>query len=99
MRPLAALILASALAGCIEDQSKQAASCQVDGARTFPTKTLRGDSPSIDLADYIQACMRKEGYVFTCSYQNLSAIPSCYEPNGTLARWVFSVESRMRNSN
>lgn len=84
------------LGGCIEDQQKQAATCQLDGARTYPTKTLRGSSPSIELADYIQACMSKEGYVFSCGYQNLSSLPSCYEPSGAFAKWTSAFERKFK---
>jgi hypothetical protein len=98
MRILVMLILAFPLAGCIEDQAKQAATCQVNGTHAFPNQTLRGSAPSIDLADYLQACMRKEGYVFICDYQNLSGLATCYEPAGTFAKWTFSLEQKLRNS-
>ena len=58
-----AFAVAILLCGCIADQKKQVAACEMDAKRTYPDKTLHGTPPSIDMADFIQACMRWPGTI------------------------------------
>jgi hypothetical protein len=86
-----AFALAILLCGCIADQKKQVAACEIDAKRTYPDKTLHGTSPSIDMANFIQACMRMAGYDFTCGPDDMSLSGSypCYRPSSKLGRWAY----------
>jgi hypothetical protein len=89
-----AFTFAFLLCGCIADQKKQVATCEIDAKRTYPDKTLRGPSPCIEMADFIQACMRTAGYDFTCGPDDmpLSGIYHCYRPSSKLGRWTYEIE-------
>jgi hypothetical protein len=93
-----AFTLALLLSGCIADQKKQVAACEIDAKRTYPDKTLRGTSPSVEMADFIQACMRTAGYDFTCGRDDmpLSGIYHCYRPSSKFGRWTYEIERLLK---
>ena len=93
-----AFALALLLCGCIADQKKQAATCETDAKHAYPDKTLRGTSPSTDMADFIHACMRVAGYDFACRPDDMSLSGDyfCYRPSSTLARWAYEIERALK---
>jgi hypothetical protein len=89
-----AFTLALLLCGCIADQKKQVATCEIDAKRAFPDKTWRGVSASPDMANFIQACMGVAGYDFVCRPEDmsLSADYFCYRPRRKLGQWAYETE-------
>jgi hypothetical protein len=91
-------ILALLLCGCITDQKKQVAACEINAKHAFPEKTFRGTSPSTDMADFIQACMRVAGYEFACGPDDISLSGDyfCYRPSSRLGRWAYEIERSLK---
>jgi hypothetical protein len=90
--------VAMLLCGCIADQKKQLASCEIDATRNYPGKTWHGASPSIDMAEFIQACMKTAGYDFMCRPDDMSLSGShpCYRPSSKLGHWADEIERWLR---
>src|SRR5208282_1107214 len=59
MRKYVLLALALALTGCFEEQKRQAAVCEAQALRTYPTESFKS-SPAIE--HYIHVCMQAAGY-------------------------------------
>jgi hypothetical protein len=87
-----AFLIVIPLAGCIDEQEKQTAACKVKALQTYPNDTVDGLSPSKRMAEFEQACMRAEGYSYTCGYDNLSDVSGCYEPSSQGGRWAYQAE-------
>ena len=89
---LAALIVLS-LAGCIEDQEKQLGVCKMKAQQMYPNDNLVPSSASRRMGEFVQACMRDEGYLLVppCYYDR-SDISGCYEPRSFVGRWVDRAE-------
>jgi hypothetical protein len=91
-------MLALSLCGCIADQKKQVAGCEIDAKRAYPDKSSRGASPSTHMADVIQACMRVAGYDFVCGPDDMSLSRDyfCYRPSTKLGRWAYEIERLLK---
>ena len=93
MKQVAAILLLLPLTGCIADQKKQVAACEMTATQTYPGDTLTGLSPSARLAHLIQTCMRSAGYDFKCyEAPGLSGSWPCYEPSTRGGKWSYQVE-------
>ena len=91
-------VLALLLCGCIADQKKQAAACEINAKHAYPDKTLRGTSPSTDMAGFIQTCMRAAGYDFACKPDDMSLSGDwfCHRPRSKLGRWAYEIERSLK---
>ena len=86
------------LCGCIADQQKQLVSCETDASRNYPGKSWHGAFPSIEMAHFIQTCMRTAEYDFTCGPDDVSLRGSfaCYRSSGKLGPWAYEIERWLR---
>jgi hypothetical protein len=94
-------ILLLLTAGCLEDNRRQLAQCELDASRAHPGKSLNLMSDNYDHAvgDDVQLCMRAAGYVWDmrpdkCEVTDdrVKANPYCYRPSGTIDFWFFRAE-------
>jgi len=90
------LLMALPLGGCylFEEQRDQAAFCELEAQRAFPTQRFaRGN----DVANYVQKCMTKAGYAWDENTRHRQCQgefkkennPYCYVPMNRIDRWTF----------
>ncbi len=95
MRRLLAIVMLLPLAGCFEDQKQQAASCDAEAQRTYPTERRETGSK---WAAYVDTCMTAHEYDWRigekrCEVVNgMEANPYCYIPSGWLSRAIYRIE-------
>jgi len=83
------LLLVFILGGCLPDQAKDVAACQVESDRFY--QVYNAADPDDPRSQYIIACMAAKGYDFTIlpadcdSRHSLPTQPACYTPNSWLA--------------
>jgi hypothetical protein len=100
MRRKAVLLVALALAGCLPDQSKDVAACEVEAGRFFQLN--KAADPNTTVSQYIIECMAAKGYEFTVapadcnSQQPLPTQAACYTPQNWLAGFYDQVHRRFR---
>src|SRR5271166_3141192 len=84
--------------GCLEDNRRQIALCELDADRAHPGKTLNLMSNDFDAAvgRDVQLCMRAAGYIWDmrpakCEVKDdrVTANPFCYHPSGVVDLWIF----------
>lgn len=92
------ILLPLALTTCVEEQRAQAAKCELEAARMFPTESMEQISPRA--GHFISTCMAAAGYrsdpmqskCNPAGWRN-DANPYCYFPSGRVARWIYEYQS------
>jgi hypothetical protein len=93
---LAASLLAFVLAGCVETRARAHAQCE---AQFIATGMGKEESRRMRLQ---LACMRAAGYqaaadcMWASPYADALSV-GCWEPAGTVWRWVFNVDHYLRS--
>ena len=89
MRRAVLLLVVMVLGGCLPDQAKDVAACQVESDRFY--QAYNAADPDDPRSQYIIACMAAKRYDFTIlpadcdSRHSLPTQPACYTPNNWLA--------------
>jgi hypothetical protein len=95
------LFLSFLLTGCLEDNRRRIAQCELNADRAHPGKTLNLMSPDFDPAvgRDVQLCMRAAGYIWDvrpakCEVKDdrVTANPFCYRPSALVDFWIFQAE-------
>jgi outer membrane murein-binding lipoprotein Lpp len=101
---LAIVLVSVVLGGCIAEQKKQAAQCELEAVRAFRTQLQEENRDRREPA-YIRACMAASGYDWApmrngniskkCGDQTIArmdANPFCYEPAFWIAKELHLLE-------
>jgi hypothetical protein len=93
-RAAAWLFLALPLAGCLSDQKRDIAQCELAGSRLYPTDNYQA---VFDRDRYTKTCMAGAGYRWayensTCKETANSQSPYCYEPSALIERLILRLE-------
>ena len=97
MRRECILLLALTVTGCLPDQAKDVAACQIDADRFY--QTYRAVDPADPSSQYIIGCMANKGYEFTVSPADcdsrhaLTTQAACYIPKNWFA-WIIDQARR-----
>lgn len=102
MKWLTVVALSLALLGCRADLEQQAAKCELEARKTYPTaQNIYAYAPANRL---IELCMRASGYDFDpshlkCALPDNIVSADCYVPRSEWDRTSRTLENWLRGSN